>query len=301
LEERTRELEASQRVTFAASERVSPDELLSLVVNLIRDQFNLYHVQVYIVDEDQGAAVLRESTGYAGRQLLQRGHHISLDSERSLVVKAILEGQPVLVDDVSRASDFMPNPLLPDTRSELVVPLKVGGRVLGALDAQDRATGRFSESTVALFQTMAEQVSFLFENSELLQRVTQQTESMTLFTNQLRTAADIARRLGTILDPEHLLGQVVEMMQSRFGLTTLTSMCSTSRPADWSYAPAPARWAACCASGGTVSLSIPGRAWWPAPRGTRRPCWSTTPASNRALCLTRSCPRLGPKWPCLSS
>lgn len=218
LAERTRELEASQRVTFAASERVSPAELLGIVVNLIRDQFDLYHVQVYVVDEGAEAAVLRESTGYAGRQLLQRQHQIPLEREQSLVIQAISQGQPVLVDDVSQDPNFMPNPLLPDTQSELVVPLKVGERVLGALDAQDRAAGRFSESTVALFQTMADQISFLFENSELLERVTQQTETLTIFTNQLRTAADIARRLGAVLDPERLLEQLVEMMQSRFGL-----------------------------------------------------------------------------------
>jgi PAS domain S-box-containing protein len=217
LEERTRELEASQRVTFAASERVSPDALLGLVVNLIRDQFDLYHVQVYIVDEEQEAAVLRESTGYAGRQLLQQKHHIPLDRP-ALVTKAIHEGQPVLVADVNQAEDWLPNPLLPDTQSELVVPLKIGERVIGALDAQGRTAGRFSESTVALFQTMTDQITFLFENSELVERVTEQTETTTLFANQLRTAADIARRLGTILDPERLLQQMVEMLQSRFGL-----------------------------------------------------------------------------------
>jgi PAS domain S-box-containing protein len=217
LEARTRELEASQRVTFAASERTSPDELLNLVVNLIRDQFDLYHAQVYLVDEEQGAAVLRESTGYAGRQLLQQKHHIPLDRP-ALVTKAIREGQPVLVADVNQAEDWLPNPLLPDTQSELVVPLKVGEKVIGALDAQDRAAGRFSERTVALFQTMTDQVTFLFENSELVERITEQTQALTVFTNQLRTAADIARQLGTILDPERLLQQVVEMLQSRFGL-----------------------------------------------------------------------------------
>ncbi len=217
LEERTRELEASQRVTFAASEHANPDDLLDLVVNLIRDQFDLYHTQVYIVDEKQGAAMLRQSTGYAGRQLLQRGHHIPLDRP-ALVTRAIKEGQPVLVDDVSQAPDFMPNPLLPETRSELVVPLKVGGKVIGALDAQDRAPGRFSESTIALFQTMTDQVAFLFENSALIEQVNERSKALTLFTNQLRTAADIARRLGAVLDPEQLLDQLVGLLQSRFGL-----------------------------------------------------------------------------------
>jgi HAMP domain-containing protein len=80
LEARTREIEASQRVTFAASARTDPDELLNLVVNLMRDQFHLYHAQVYIVDEKEQAAVLRQSTGYAGRQLLRRKHQIPLEA-----------------------------------------------------------------------------------------------------------------------------------------------------------------------------------------------------------------------------
>ncbi len=217
LEERSRELEASQRVTFAASERVSPGELLGLVVNLIRDQFNLYHVQVYLVNQERGSAVLTESTGYAGRQLLQQKHEISLNTP-SLISRTINEGKPIIVDDVSTSPDYYANPLLPETRSELVVPLRVGGRVMGALDAQDRNLNRFSEHTAALFQTMAEQVAFLFENSELLARTQEQTEALNRFTVQLRTGAEIAGRISSILDLDRLLGEVVELMQSRFGL-----------------------------------------------------------------------------------
>lgn len=215
--ERSRELEASQRITFAASERMSPDELLGLVVDLIRDQFHLYHVQAYIVDEEQQAAVLRESTGYAGHQLLEREHHIPLDRP-ALVTRAVRTGRPVLVPDVSQDPEFMSNPLLPDTRSELVVPLKIGERVIGVLDAQARTPGHFTERTAALFQTMAEQIAFLFENSELLENVSKQTETLTVMTNQLRTAAEIARRLAAILDPERLLHEAVSLLQSRFHL-----------------------------------------------------------------------------------
>jgi len=217
LAERSRELEASQRVTFAASEHVSPNELLDLVVNLIRDQFGLYHAQVYIVDEEQNAAILRQSTGYAGRQLLQQHHQIGLD-ETALVTRAIHEGEPQLVDDTQADPDFMANPLLPDTRSELVVPLERDNQVIGVLDVQDRESERFSESTVNLFRSMADQVAMLFENAELLERITDQTERLTAFTTQLRTATQIARRLNTILDPDRLAQETVEMLQSRFGL-----------------------------------------------------------------------------------
>jgi len=217
LEERTRELEASQSVTFAASERTSPDELLGLVVDLVRDQFDLYHAQMYMLDEEKQMAVLCESTGYAGSQLLQGGHQIPLD-QTALVTKAIREKEPVLVDDTSQDPNFMPNPLLPETRTELVVPLRIGERVLGVLDIQDRTPGRFLESTIALFQAMADQVAFLFENNELLGRVTDQTEALTVFTTQLRTASDIAEQLSTILDPEQMLHKMAELMQSRYGL-----------------------------------------------------------------------------------
>ncbi len=216
LEARTREIEASQRVTFAASERTSPDNLLNLVVNLMRDQFHLYHVQVYIVDAVEQAAVLRQSTGFAGRRLLQSKHLIPLDSS-ALVTQAIHTGKPLVVDDVSEDPNFMPNPLLPETRSELVVPLKTADRVIGVLDAQDRVAGRFSSNIVALFQAMADQVTFLFENSDLIERVTEHSQVLTIFTDQLRTAADIARRLGGTLDPERLLQQVVDLIRSRFG------------------------------------------------------------------------------------
>jgi len=211
----------------AASERVDPDTLLGLVVDLIRDQFELYHTQVYVVEppltsplvEGKGphAAVLRQSTGYAGAVLLQRGHQIPLEAT-SLVTRAILTGEAVLVSDTGADPDFMPNPLLPETKSEMVMPLKVGEQVIGVLDAQDITPGRFTESTVALFQVMAGQIAFLFENSELLERVTDQTKGLTVFTNQLRTVAEIARQAGTILDTEKLLQQVVDLMQSRFNL-----------------------------------------------------------------------------------
>ncbi|MEA3308886.1 MAG: GAF domain-containing protein [Chloroflexota bacterium] len=214
---RTQELEASRRVTFAASEHAAPDELLGLVVDLVRDQFDLYHVQTYLVDKEKKAAVLRQSTGYAGRQLLQKKHQIPLEAT-SLVTKAIHTGEAVLVDDTTAEPNFMPNPLLPETRSELVVPLKLEAEVRGVLDAQSRSPGRFTSHTVNLFQAMMDQVSFLLENSELLERITEQQESLTVFATQLRTVAEIAHRIGTILDTEELLQQVVELLRSRFGL-----------------------------------------------------------------------------------
>ncbi len=218
LEGRTTQLEASQRalqVVFSASGAFNPDELLGMVVNLIRDRFNLYHVQVYLVDGE--AAVLRQSTGYAGQQLLLKKHQIPLD-RTSLVTQSIHEDRPVLSPDVRQDPNFLANPLLPDTRSELAVPLKVGERVIGALDAQSRTLGFFNPDMIALFETMTAQIGILLQNSELFTRVSEQAETLSSFTSQLGTAAEVGQRINTILDPRQLLSEVVELIRSRFGL-----------------------------------------------------------------------------------
>lgn len=219
LEQRTRQLDANQRaisVIFAASKQSGPEELLGLVVDMIRDQFDLYHVQIYMVDDAGENAVLREGTGYAGRQLMQQNHSIPLD-QPALVSRAITKDEPVIVEDVEEAEDFLANPLLPDTKSELVVPLRLDNQVIGALDIQSSKTQKFNRDMITLFQTMAEQIAFLFENSQLLEQVSDQNKTLTRFTTQLRAAAELGQRLGTIYEPNELLHETVELIQSRFG------------------------------------------------------------------------------------
>lgn len=219
LEERTSQLDANQRaisVIFEASKQSSPEELLGLVVNMIRDRFNLYHVQIYMVDEEQDVAVLRESTGYAGRQLLQQNHKLSLD-QKSLVTKAININEAVNIPDVRESDEYLPNPLLVETKSEAVVPLRLDTRVIGALDVQSSTVGEFDEDLVTLFQTMADHIALLFENSELLNQVSEQNRALTRFTTQIRTAADLGQRLTTIHEPAELLHETVELIQTRFG------------------------------------------------------------------------------------
>ncbi|MEN8242540.1 MAG: GAF domain-containing protein, partial [Chloroflexota bacterium] len=215
LQERAREMEASQRVTFAASERTTPEDFLDLLVNLIVDQFDVYHCQVYLVDEDTNRAVLSQSTGYAGRQLLTRGHAIPLDSQ-SLVTHCIDTGESVLVAETAKNPNWLPNPLLPYTQSELVVPLKIDDKVIGVMDVQDRIAGRFTEETVPVFESMTEHVAFLYQNNELLQDIEQARRLQEQFVSQLETTSEVAGQLNTILDPTELLNEAVTMLQGRF-------------------------------------------------------------------------------------
>ncbi|MEK6214384.1 MAG: GAF domain-containing protein, partial [Vibrio fluvialis] len=192
-------------------------EFLNLLANLVKDQFDVYHAQIYMLDDERKNAVLAESTGYAGRQLLQAKHTLSLNNP-SLVSTAVRENRSVLVADTKSDPNWAPNVLLPLTESELVVPLRVEGQIIGVMDIQDRVAGRFTEDSVGVFETMAEQVAFLFENAELLAQITEQTDALESFTDQLRSAAEVAGQLGAILDPEQLLNEAVVVLQSRFDL-----------------------------------------------------------------------------------
>lgn len=224
VEARTRELEASQRVTFAASELSKPEDLLSLIVNLVREQFDLYHVQVFMVDAGRQAAVLRESTGYAGRQLLQQGFKHPLD-DLSSVARVVGSGMPMVMADVQHEPDYEPHPLLTSTRSRLLVPLRVRAnkgsdeQIIGVLDAHSITPERFTPDTVRLFQTMAEQIAFLYQNSALLRQVSEQAAALERFTQQLQAAAALTERLNTIRDPERLVTEAVALLADRFDLT----------------------------------------------------------------------------------
>ncbi|HKJ26380.1 MAG TPA: GAF domain-containing protein [Anaerolineales bacterium] len=215
LAERAREMEASQRVTFAASERTTPDDFLDLMVNLIVDQFDVYHSQIYMIDEERKNAVLSKSTGYAGRVLLQRKHHIPLERE-SLVTRCIQTGEPVLVGNTIETEGWLANDLLPYTQSELVVPVKIEGEVIGALDIQSREPNRFTNETVPVFESMIEQVAFLYQNNELLENIEFAQQTQQEFVKQLETASQVAGQLTSILDPTQLLDQAVSMLQSNF-------------------------------------------------------------------------------------
>jgi signal transduction histidine kinase/HAMP domain-containing protein len=146
---------------------LDPDLLTRQVVDLVRSTFDYYHVHIYALDEEGKMLVVREGTGEAGRVMRERGHSIALDAEPSLVAQAARTGQPVFVDDISLESAHLPNPLLPDTRSEVAIPLVLGERVLGVLDVQDDQAERFGETEVRNLQALAGQLAVALSNAEL--------------------------------------------------------------------------------------------------------------------------------------
>jgi len=163
--DRTRALSSVAEISTAASTILETDKLLQQVVDLAKERFDFYHAHIYLLDETGTSLVLSSGAGAIGRQMVVEGRSIPLDREQSLVARAAREKKGVTVNDVTTEPDFLPNPLLPDTRSELAVPLMVGDEVLGVFDVQSEVAGRFTDSDIAIQTTLASQVASAVQNA----------------------------------------------------------------------------------------------------------------------------------------
>lgn len=164
---RTRDLTITSRMGQAIAARTDLNELLQSTINLIRDQLGYYHAQVFLLDDLGKNAVLRASMGEAGKEMLARAHHLAVGS-RSVVGQAAGRRVPALASDTAHAEFWRPNPLLPDTRAELAMPLIFGDEVLGVLDIQSTDTDAFDEHTIGVLEIVADQLAVAIHNAQLL-------------------------------------------------------------------------------------------------------------------------------------
>lgn len=169
LERHSAYLEASAEVARDATAAGKLDELLNRAVNLIWDRFGFYHAEIFLVGERGEYATLRAATGEAGRKMLEQGHKLKV-GEAGIVGYVTGTGQPRIAPDVGSDPVHFKNPLLPETRSEMALPLKVGDQVIGALDVQSRERAAFDENDVRVLQTMADQLAVAFEKMRLFEQ-----------------------------------------------------------------------------------------------------------------------------------
>lgn len=168
IRERTRQLHITAQLGREISSETDPERLLQITINAIRDQLGYYHAQIFLLDDLRQYAVLRASTGEAGQTLLSRGHRLSVGS-RSVIGQVTSTGIPVIANDTASAENWMPNPLLPETRAELAVPIRLADQIMGALDVQSSTQGVFDEQTIAALQTIADQLAVALRNSQLFE------------------------------------------------------------------------------------------------------------------------------------
>jgi GAF domain-containing protein/HAMP domain-containing protein len=184
--DRTRDLATVAEVSTATSTILETKRLLQEVVDLTKERFHFYHSHIYLLDDAGSNLVLASGAGEPGRLMVAEGRSIPFDREQSLVARAARERNGVTVNDVTQAPDFLPNPLLPDTRSELAVPMIVGDKVIGVFDVQSDQIGRFTEADINIQTTLASQVAVALQN-------VRQYEDAQRTSAQLSEALDIAR------------------------------------------------------------------------------------------------------------
>ncbi len=158
IEARTRDLATTIEVGQLATSIFSEEELLPQIVEFIRERFNLYYTQIYLLDEGGRHAIMRAGSGDVGRQLAEIGHHLDM-SATSIVTSAIRDQRSVLVANTLESDIHLPNPLLPDTRSELAIPLETHGEIIGVLDMQATRAGTFNPENQPVFEAMASQLA----------------------------------------------------------------------------------------------------------------------------------------------
>lgn len=169
LQARAAELQTVARVSTAASTALDPDELLQSVVDLTKERFGLYHAHIYLLDEPGTSLFLAAGAGEVGRKLAADGWNIPTTHPSSIVANAARHRTPVIANDVfrNRNTGFLSNSLLPDTRSEMAVPMVVGDKLLGVFDVQSDKPDRFTEDDINVYGTLASQVGIALQNARL--------------------------------------------------------------------------------------------------------------------------------------
>jgi GAF domain-containing protein/HAMP domain-containing protein len=164
---RTRDIGATQDISRYAATQRDLQTLMDRVVGLITERFpNIYHAQIFLLDSEREYAMLRASTGAAGKQLLARGHRLGVGSI-SVIGQVTQTGQLVVARDTEVSQVHRRNEFLPDTRAELAIPLKIGDTVIGALDVQSVEPATFNEDQINVLQTMADQIAIAIQNARL--------------------------------------------------------------------------------------------------------------------------------------
>jgi len=166
-ERRTLQLQTTAEIARIAVQSTDPGPLMIQAVELIRDRFGFYHASVFTLDETGAWAVLRASTGEAGRNLLSRNHRLAVGSA-SLVGWVTGNRMPRVSNDVSRDPFHFKNPLLPDTRAELTLPMTVGGRLIGVLDVQSTEKDAFAEEDVRALEAITGELAIAIDNARLV-------------------------------------------------------------------------------------------------------------------------------------
>lgn len=170
LKRRATQLEAAAQVASSISTFDDVNSLINDTIELIRDQFGFYHAGLFLVDENREYAVLKAATGEIGQRMLERNHRLKI-GEEGIVGYAVERNEPRIAMDVGDDAVHFKNPDLPDTHSEMALPLRSSGKVIGALDVQSEKEAAFGTDDIRILSTIADQLAMAIDKVNLLTRL----------------------------------------------------------------------------------------------------------------------------------
>jgi GAF domain-containing protein len=212
------QLQTAAEISTAAGTVLSVDELLPSVVLLIQQRFSLYYVGLFLIDDARENAILRAGTGEAGQIMLSRHHQLPLD-EHSMIGWCIKHRVPRVALDVGEDAVHFSNPDLPDTRSELALPLVSRGQVLGAMTVQSKEAAAFSEQDIAILQTMSDQIATSIANAQLFEQASQARRQAEVRFRESQFLRSVGQAISSSLDLSHVMDVVLETLQGDLGFT----------------------------------------------------------------------------------
>lgn len=180
LKYRELQLRTASQISRELSNVLDPKVLLEKVVNSVRDNFNLYYVGIFLVDEEKRYAVLRAGTGEAGEKMLAAGHRLELGGA-SMIGTCISNREARIALDVGVERVRFNNPYLPGTRSEMALPIVYQDQALGAFTIQSSNSNAFTDEDIIILQGIADSLAISFENARLFQNTEKALEELRIY------------------------------------------------------------------------------------------------------------------------
>lgn len=166
LEYRAARLQAASEISQIISSDVDKDfrELLNETANILSEKTGYYHTGIFMLDQNNEFAVLRAANSSGGQKMLARQHQLKVGGA-GIVGYVSQSGRPRIALDTGADAVFFNNPDLPETRSEMALPLKIGSKVIGVLDIQSTQPAAFDNDDAAILGTLANQIAIVIQNS----------------------------------------------------------------------------------------------------------------------------------------
>lgn len=207
-------LNAATQVSRIISSILDPEELLARTVDIICDEYGFYYSGIFLVEtlsDGKNWAVLKAGRGKAGRIMLDHNHKLEVGG-RSMVGACTNLNEARIALDVGKEAVWFNNPFLPDTRSEMALPLAIGGQVIGALTVQSTEEAAFSAEDISSLQAMADQLAVAINNARLHQQNAQLYQQATRRAALLQAGAEVSRNITSIWDLDVLLASTVHII-----------------------------------------------------------------------------------------